>query len=142
MKPVAEETKAGPVAAEAPKEKKKLRDKIADLFRKKPEDKKEEAKPVEEEGGERRSVRRETGSNLAQMVTVKFSIPNDWMMGIKGAKATLTNRSSETIVRTVVEVIYYNDDNDVLEKKTITLGTVKSKKTQTVGVPDHQTATR
>ena len=99
-------------------------------------------KPVEEESGERRSVRREAGSNLAQMVLVKFAIPNDWMMGIKGAKATLTNRSSETIVRAIVEVMYYNDDNDVLDKKTISFSNIKSKQTQTVSVPDHQTATR
>lgn len=141
-KPAIDEKKSEPVAAEVPKEKKKLRDKIADLFRKKPDEKKEEAKPVEEENGERRSVRREAGSNLAQMVTVKFAIPNDWMMGIKGAKATLTNRSSEAIVKAVVEVVYYNDDNDVLDKRTITFGNIKSKQTQTISVPDHQTATR
>ncbi|HEY0040295.1 MAG TPA: hypothetical protein VGB71_06505 [Flavisolibacter sp.] len=141
-KPVVQEKKSEPVAAESPKEKKKLRDKIADLFKKKPEEKKEEAKPVEEENGERRSVRRETGSNLAQMVTVKFAIPNDWMMGIKGAKATLTNRSSEAIAKAVVEVVYYNDDNDVLDKRNISFGNIKSKQTQTISIPDHQTATR
>jgi chemotaxis protein histidine kinase CheA len=130
------------ITTEAPKEKKKLRDKIADLFKKKPEEKKEEARPVEEEGGERRSVRREAGSNLAQMVMVKFTVPNDWMMGIKGAKAALTNRSSETLVKAVVEVVYYNDDNDVLDKRTISFANIKSKQTQTVSIPDHQTATR
>lgn len=139
---VIEETKTEPVAVETPKEKKKLRDKIADLFRKKPEEKGEEAKPAEEENGERRSVRREAGSNLAQLVTVKFVIPNDWMMGIKGAKATLTNRSSETIAKAVVEVIYYNDDNDVLDKKTISFANIKSKQSQAISIPDHQTATR
>ncbi|HYO22779.1 MAG TPA: hypothetical protein VER36_10260, partial [Flavisolibacter sp.] len=55
--PAVEERKSGPdVVTEAPKEKKKLRDKIADLFKKNPEDRKEEAKPVEEDAGERRSV--------------------------------------------------------------------------------------
>jgi len=140
--PVIEEKNSEPVTTEAPKEKKKLRDKIADLFRKKPEEKKEEAKPAEEENGERRSVRREAGSNLAQLVTVKFAVPNDWMMGIKGAKATLTNRSSEIIVKAVVEVIYYNDDNDVLDKKTVSFANIKSKQAQTISIPDHQTATR
>ncbi|HUC80737.1 MAG TPA: FxLYD domain-containing protein [Flavisolibacter sp.] len=139
-RPAAEAKNAEPVTAEAPKEKKKLRDKIADLFRKKPE--KEEAKPVEEAGGERRAVRREAGSNLAQMVTVRFEIPNDWMMGIKGAKASLKNNSSETIVKAVVEVVYYNDDGDQLDKRTISFSNIKSKQTQTVSVPDHQTATR
>jgi hypothetical protein len=139
--PVIEE-KTEPVITEAPKEKKKLRDKIFDLFKKKPEDKKEVAKPVEEEDGKRNSTRREAGANLAQMVTVKFDVPNDWMMGIKGAKATLTNRSSEIIVKAVVEVVYYNDDNDILARKTISFSDIKSKQTKTVAVPEHSTATR
>jgi hypothetical protein len=63
-------------------------------------------------------------------------------MGIKGATATLTNRSNEALVKAVVEVIYYNDDNVVLDKKTVSFNSVKSKQTQTVSIPDHQTATR
>ena len=137
-----EEKVPEPTNAEKPKEKKKLRDKIADLFRKKPEEKGAEAKPVEEESGERRSVRRDAGANLAQMVTIKFSVPNDWMLGIKGAKATITNRSGETIVKALVEVVYYNDDGEQLDKRTISFTNIKSKQTQTVSVPDHQTATR
>jgi hypothetical protein len=134
--------KAEPVTAEAPKEKKKLREKIADLFKKNPTEKGEEAKPVEEENGRRQATRREAGSSLVQMVAVKFDIPNDWMMGINGAKATLSNRSSEVLAKAVVEVVYYNDDNDVLMKKTIFFANIKSKQSQTVSVPDHQTATR
>jgi hypothetical protein len=140
--PVTEEEKSAPVTAEAPKDKKKLKEKIFDLFKKKPEEKKEDAKPAEEENGQRQSTRREAGSSLTQMVTVRFDIPNEWMMGIKGAKATLTNRSSETIVKAVVEVIYYNDDNEVLDRKTVSFSGIKSRQTQTVAVPDHQTATR
>ena len=131
-----------PVITEAPKEKKKLRDKIFDLFKKKPAENKEDAKPVEEEAGKRNSTRREAGSNLAQMVAVKFTIPNEWMMGIKGAKATLTNRSSETVANAVIEVAYYNDDNDVVDKRTISFTDIRSKQTKTVAVPDHPTATR
>jgi hypothetical protein len=137
----AEEENTTPTTAQAPKEKKKLRDKIADLFRKKPEEK-EEAKPSENENGERRSVRREAGASLAQLVTVRFDIPNDWMLGIKGAKALLTNRSGETLVKAMVEVVYFNDDGDQLDKRTISFSDIKSKQTQTVSVPDHQTATR
>ncbi|RYY00306.1 MAG: hypothetical protein EOO53_22260 [Gammaproteobacteria bacterium] len=127
---------------EAPKEKKKLRDKIADLFKKKPAEKKEEAKPVEEESGRREATHRESGSSLAQMVTVRFTIPNEWMMGINGAKATLTNRGGEIITKAVIEVGYYNDDNEVLTRRTINFSNIKSKQSQTVSVPDHQTATR
>lgn len=127
-----------PVATETPKEKKKLRDKILDLFKKKPE----VAKPVENNGSERQSTRRETGSNLTQLVSVRFTIPNDWMMGIKGAKATLTNRSGETVATALVEVVYYNDDNEVLAKRTIQFNNIKSKGTATAAIPDHNTATR
>jgi hypothetical protein len=121
-------------------EKKKIKDKFLGIFKKKPKEDNEQAKPAEEEGGERRSVRRE--ANMAQSVTVRFTVPNDWMMGIKGATATLTNRSNEALVKAVVEVIYYNDDNVVLDKKTVSFNSVKSKQTQTVSIPDHQTATR
>ena len=140
-KTASEENKE-PVIAEAPKEKKKLRDKIFDLFKKKPSEEKEEAKPVEEENGKRNSTRRESGSNLAQMVLVKIAVPNSWMMGIKGAKATLTNRGNEVIAKAVVEIVYYNDDNDVVDKRTISFTDIKGKQTKTVAVPDHSTATR
>lgn len=76
------------------------------------------------------------------MITVRFAIPNEWMMGIKGAKATLTNRSSDAIVKAVVEVLYYSEDNDLLDKKTISFSNIKSKQSQTVAVADHATATR
>lgn len=140
-KPVVEE-KTTTASTEAPKEKKKLRDKIFDIFKKKPEERPEEAKPAETENGGRQATRREAGSSLAQLVTVKFDIPNSWMMGIKGAKATLTNRSSETLAKAVVEVSYYNDDNDLLDKKTIVFSNIKSKQIGTVSVPEHSTATR
>ncbi len=139
--PAAEE-KSAPVTTEAPK-KKKLRDKIFDIFHKKnPDEKTNEAKPAETDNGSRQSTRREAGSSLTQLVTVKFEIPNSWMMGIKGAKAVFTNKSSETISKAVVEVRYYNEDNDLLDKKTIVFTNVKSKSTQTVSVPEHATATR
>lgn len=139
-KPVTED-KTETATTEAPK-KKKLRDKIFDIFRKKSEEKTEEAKPAENDNGNRSSTRREAGSSLTQLVTVRFEIPNSWMMGIKGAKATLSNKSSETISKAVVEVKYYNDDNELLDKKNVVFTNVKSKSTQTVSVPEHATATR
>jgi hypothetical protein len=114
-----DEKKPEPMAEAAKEKKKKLGEKFLDLFKKNAEEKKEEeGRPAENEAGERRSVRRETA--LATQVTVKFEVPNDWMMGIKGAKATLTNRSTETIVKATVEVHYYNEDNELLQTKTLT----------------------
>jgi hypothetical protein len=131
---VPEETK------EAPQEKKKkLRDKFFDLFKKKSE---EESRPVENENGERVATRRESSANLAQMMHVRFDIPNDWMMGIKGAKATLVNRSSEKIKTASVEVLYYNDDNELLQKKVVTFGKIDAKESQTISIPDHSSATK
>jgi hypothetical protein len=64
------------------------------------------------------------------------------MMGIHGAKATLVNRSSETITKASVEVQYYNDDNELLQKKTISFGKIEAKGSQTIAIPDHPSATK
>jgi hypothetical protein len=141
---ISEEKVSEPAITEAPKEqKKKLREKISDLFKKKPGEKKNgEAKSAQEEDGQRSSTRREAGANLADLVSVRFTVPNDWMMGIKGAKITLNNRSSETIVKATVEVLYYNDDNELLDKRSVSFTNIQGKKAQTISIPDHSTATR
>lgn len=124
-------------------EKKSLKDKFLDLFKKKPdESKEEERRSTGTENGERVSTRRESSANLAQMVHVRFDVPNDWMMGIKGAKATLVNRSSEKIKSATVEVLYYNDDNELLQKKVVTFGKIDAKESGTITIPDHSTATK
>lgn len=140
--PAADDVEESTTETGVPTEKKKkLRDKIFDLFKKKPE-----AQPTEEErpdnNGERSSSRREAGANLAQLVHVRFTVPNDWMMGIKGAKATLVNRSTQTIAKAVVEVLYYDDENQLLQKKTVTFSRIDGKESQTVTIPDHPTATK
>ncbi|HZH64769.1 MAG TPA: hypothetical protein VEY10_07725 [Flavisolibacter sp.] len=133
------EKKPEPIAEAAKEKKKKLGEKFLDLFKKNAEEKKEEeGRPAENEAGERRSVRRETA--LATQVTVKFEVPNDWMMGIKDAKALLTNRSTETIVKATVEVHYYNEDNELLQTKTLTFSNIGAKKTATASIPDHSFA--
>lgn len=137
-----EETPAPETSAPAEK-KKKLRDKLFDIFRKKTDGQPAgEVQPTENSNGERSASHREAGANLAQQVHVRFSIPNDWMMGIKGAKATLVNHSSETITKAAVEVLYYDDDNQLLQKKIISFGKVEGKGSQTISIPDHPTATR
>jgi hypothetical protein len=135
------ETTNAPVETTAPQEKKKLRDKIFDIFRKKP-DESNSGEATPSENSERRATHREGSASLAQMVHVRFDVPNDWMMGIKGAKATLVNRSSEKISKATVEVSYYDDDNQLLQKKIITFGKVDGKGKQTLSIPDHSTATK
>lgn len=139
-----EQTTASPAETAPPQEKKKkLRDKIFDIFRNKPEEPKTgEAQPSETTNGERRSTHRESPANLAQMVSVRFTVPNDWMMGVRGAKATLVNRSSQKVDKATVEVLYYNDDNELLQKKIISFSKVDGKESQTIAIPDHPSATR
>ncbi|HEV7332056.1 MAG TPA: hypothetical protein VGN63_13555 [Flavisolibacter sp.] len=123
--------------------KKKLRDKIFDLFKKKPEtSRQEEAGSAEKTTGERTASRRDESANLAQMVHVRFTVPNEWMMGIHGARATLVNRSNETIQKATVEVQYFDDDNQLLQKKTISFEKVGGKDSKTISIPDHPTATK
>ncbi|MDB5207758.1 MAG: hypothetical protein JWR72_2833 [Flavisolibacter sp.] len=62
------------------------------------------------------------------------------MMGIKGAKASLTNRSTEAIAKATVEVQYYNEDNELLQTKTVSFSNIGAKKTATVSIPDHSFA--
>jgi hypothetical protein len=138
---------ASPAPAEtpaAPQEKKKsLKEKIVDLFRKNPaENKAEERRPAETENGERVATRRESSADLAQLVHVRFDVPNDWMMGIKGAKATMVNRSAQKITGATVEVLYYNDDNELLQKKTVNFSKIDAKESRTITIPDHPTATK
>jgi hypothetical protein len=125
-----------------PQEKKKtLKDRFLDLFRKKPEEKQtEESRSAGTENGERVATRRE--NNLLQLVHVRFDVPNDWMMGIKGAKATMVNRSSEKIRTANVEVFYYNDDNELLQKKVIAFEKIDARESGTISIPDHPTATK
>lgn len=127
--------------AQQPK-KKKLRDKILDIFRKDDNEPAKKSEPAKEENGERRPVYRENTTELARMVHVRFDIPNNWMMGVKGAKATLVNRSNETINKATVELSYFDDDNQLLQKKTVSFGKIDGKGTQTISIPDHPTATK
>ncbi|MBB1283438.1 hypothetical protein HRH25_03555 [Flavisolibacter sp. BT320] len=138
------EAKTGTSETSAPQEKKKkLRDKIFDIFRKKPEEtKQEEAGAAETTPSERSASRRDESANLVQMVHVRLTVPNEWMMGIHGAKATLVNRSNETVQKAIVEVQYFDDDNQLLQKKTISFDKVGGKDSKTISIPDHPTATK
>ncbi|MDQ3843960.1 MAG: DUF4339 domain-containing protein [Bacteroidota bacterium] len=137
-----------------PKQKKKtLGQKIDDFFGKL--SKKEE--PAEEEmpktapdpkTGERKSRHRgddqspasET-TNISDFIDITSNEPSgNWMMGIQGLKLTLTNRSNERIETASVEVRYYDEKNNFLEKKMVQFNNVSPKKSQTIAAPDHRLA--
>ena len=133
---VREQKKSEPVITEAPTEEKKtLRDKIFGMFRKKSKDEKNEASPVEEKNHVHKQA------NLAEYLSIRFSIPTNAMMGIRGAKLTLTNKSSETIVKATIVVIYYNDNNELLDKKMVSFARLEAGKSLTIPILDHATAT-
>src|SRR5205823_10165566 len=122
----------------SPQKKRTLGERLAGLFNK---GKKAEEKPVEEPQRitpfpgytERKSRHRGEASssttgtenssttgmeNLADLIQVTSNQPTDnWMLGVHGLKLTVHNKNNETVKTVVVEVRYYNDQNELLEKK-------------------------
>jgi hypothetical protein len=144
-----------PTTQAAKKEKKKLREVIKNIFNK-PREKKEEAKTetVLEDpkpATNRQSTKREedaanTGSSagsgvaLAEQIDISSNAPDNWMMGVKGLKLTLRNRSNTTIQSAAVDVMYYDENNRMLDKKTIYFNNVSPKGKLTVAAPDDKWA--
>jgi len=143
------EEKSDETIAQAPTEKRKtLKEKIGDLFKKKKEDlPEEEPRATENSNNERRATRREdentsvTTTDVSDQVELKTNkIADSWMMGVKNVKLTLYNRSDLTINAAKVEVFYYSDQNNLLEKKIISYANIPPKKSQTVSIPDNRLA--
>jgi hypothetical protein len=135
-------------AVEVPEKKKTLKEKLGDLFKKKKENlPEEEPKVTENTSGERRATRREDASSsvsvtdVSDLVDLKTNkIADSWMMGVKNVKLTLYNKSDLTINAAKVEVSYYSDQNNLLEKKTISYSNIAPQKSQTVTIPDNRLA--
>jgi hypothetical protein len=160
MKGVAPEPKIDKVASA---KKKKLGDVIKGIF-KKPNTNtaKADIPPVLEEprpATNRQSTRREEGApsitkkesspsipeetntaSIASQLELSSNAPDNWMMGVSGLKVTLKNRSSVTIQTALVYVLYFDDNNQLLDKKTITFNTVTPKSKMVVAAPDHKYA--
>jgi hypothetical protein len=80
-------------------------------------------------------------TDVSKEVEIKTNkIADSWMMGVKGLKLTLYNSSSLTISSARVEVLYYSDNNDLLEKKILSYSNIPPKKSQTVAAPDQRLA--
>lgn len=147
--PVAEEKKQV-VAAGTPKEKKRsLKQLLGGLFRKNKKDEtvQEEPRPTDNSNNERKATRRDEGStesvsvDLTDQVEIKMNQgADDWMMGVRGLKLTLYNHSAATLQSAAVEVSYYSEQNDVLERKTVYFTNIASRKSRTVAAPDHRMA--
>lgn len=133
-----------------------------------PEDSKQESKPAkqpvekpqstaQEPGTERKAKRRgddetkpaEAASNGAtaektnfdDLVDITSNEPAEkWMLGVHGLKLTIRNRSTETLRTAAVEVRYYSEQNELLEKKVLHFTNVPPSKSATLPVPDHRLA--
>ena len=136
-----------------PKEKKKtLAEKIDGFIDKLGKKKQKESVPEDQSAttpssGERKSTRRDDETakpaeevDLTSLIDITANNPDNWMMGVKGLKLTLRNRSNEIIKTAIVELRYYNEQNSLLEKKLIYFTNVAPKKSLTVLAPDHRLA--
>jgi hypothetical protein len=73
-------------------------------------------------------------------VDIFSNAPETWMMGVKNLKLTLRNRSNVTIQTAVVNVLYYNENNQLLDKKMVYFNNVAPKGKLTMNAPDHKFA--
>ncbi len=79
--------------------------------------------------------------NITDLIDITLHLPNDnWMMGIQGLKVSLNNRSNERIETASVEIRYYDEKDNLLDKKLVQFTNVPPKRTVTVSAPDHRTA--
>jgi hypothetical protein len=140
-------------ANKAPEKKKTFGEKVGGFFEKLKQKKaNDEASPAPERstpgsGGERKSQRRDETAGVGQVVDLSESVSltsnqnsGQWMMGVKGAKITLKNNSSHAVTTAVVEVVYYNEQNEVLDRKSLSFRNVPAKKSATLPAPDHRLA--
>jgi hypothetical protein len=97
--------------------------------------------------GERRSTRRgEEGTTvpdpteLARQVEVVANNTDNWMMGVKDLKLTVRNYNAVPIKSAAVEVSYYSESDELLEKKTVRVSNIPAKGRKTVAAPDQRMA--
>ncbi len=151
---------AEPVA-DKPKKKKTLNEKI-DAFFSKFNQKKEQAPVVDNAPArtgtntfpgtnERKAVHRDdkpvatsptpSSTNLADYVEVTTNKPSEnWMLGVHGLKVSLHNTGNETVKTAEVELRYYTEQNEVLDKKIVNFNNILPGKTVTLPAPDHRLA--
>jgi hypothetical protein len=146
--------------ADQPKKKKTLNEKV-DAFFGKFSHKKEEAPVVVTSSppastntfpgtSERKAVHRDekmvpasppANINIAEYVEVTTNKPSEnWMLGVHGLKVSLHNSGNEIVKTAEVELRYYTEQNEVLEKKIVNFNNILPGKTVTLPAPDHRLA--
>lgn len=154
------EVKQQPKETVPEKKKEKFGDMIKSIFSKK--DRKDETKNNQvvvddpKPANNRQATRREADDNAANsnntesketssaslmdQVDLTSNSPGSWMLGVKDFRITLRNRSNVTIQTASVLVTYYNENNDLLEKKLVYFNNVAPKSKATVTAPDSKFA--
>ena len=138
--------------------KKKFADVIKNIFAKK--EKKQEAKtngmalenprPAENRQATKRenndaplknnSSEETTAANIMDQIELSSNAPDSWMMGVKNLKITLHNRSNATIQTASATVTYYDQNNQLLDKKIIYFSNIAPKGKASVAAPDSKWA--
>lgn len=97
--------------------------------------------------GERRATRRgeeeasaPNTAELARQVDVVANNSDNWMMGVKDLKITVRNYNAVPIRSATIEVSYYSESDDLLEKKTVKVSNIPAKGRKIVGAPDQRLA--
>lgn len=62
------------------------------------------------------------------------------MMGVQGMKLTLHNGSSSYLQSASVEILYYSEQEEVLQNKILHFSNIAANKTASVAIPDHRLA--
>jgi hypothetical protein len=153
------QVKQQPKQSTPEKKKEKFGDMIKSIFSKK--DRKDETKNnqviVEDpkHADNRQATKREEGYNsskdnaessetnttsLMEQIELTSNAPDSWMMGVKNLKITLRNRSTATLQTATVMVNYYNENNELLEKKLVYFNNIAPKSKATVPAPDSKFA--
>ncbi len=139
------------VTAKLPPQKKKpFKERMSDLLKtRKPVEETVEATPMpSDSNGERTAKRRDDNTqeapvltDVSQQVEIKTNkIADSWMIGVKNLKLTLFNRSKLTITSAKLEVLYYSEQNNLIEKKILSFNNIPPNKSQTVAAPDQRLA--
>jgi hypothetical protein len=81
-----------------------------------------------------------SSANLMEQVDLSSNAPDNWMLGVKNLKIILRNRSNVTIQSASVAVSYFDENNQLLDKKIIYFNNVAPKAKASVAAPDSKFA--
>lgn len=138
--PVVQENTALPETTTVVPVEKKRKGLFGGLFRKKDEDR--------NTASQNKILRREepaavAAPGLGDGIELRSDATREnWMLGVLGQQLTLLNHNSQPIRTAVVAVYYFGADNALLERKTVTVGSIAPRAKATVALPDHRQAER